>query len=109
MAFSSTLGDRQDEIRFRNPQSPRDETQFPPITSPLRGVGSQMQGQHGVVNDSRATLHRRFTTNTVPTLQNQIQSPLSPIGQQRRMAAEPAEFTTAVSRECSISFYCVVG
>jgi hypothetical protein len=51
-------------------------------------VGSQM----GSSNDVRGQLHRRFTTNNIPTLN----TPLSPIGQQRRQAAEPTEFTTAV-------------
>ncbi|OCK77344.1 hypothetical protein K432DRAFT_122834 [Lepidopterella palustris CBS 459.81] len=93
MAFSNGLGDRADDLRFRNAQSPRDESSFQSITSPLRGVGSQMQAHNAASNDARSTLHRRFTTNTVPILQ----TPLSPIGQQRRQAAEPAEFTTAVS------------
>lgn len=48
-------------------------------------------------NDGRAQLHRRFTTNNIPTLS----TPLSPIGQQRRQAAEPPEFTTAVGRDSS--------
>lgn len=51
-------------------------------------VGAQM----GASNDVRGQLHRRFTTNNIPTLS----TPLSPIGQQRRQAAEPTEFTTAV-------------
>jgi hypothetical protein len=51
-------------------------------------VGTQM----GSSNDGRGQLHRRFTTNNIPTLS----TPLSPIGQQRRQAAEPTEFTTAV-------------
>ncbi|KAH8726076.1 hypothetical protein GQ44DRAFT_706371 [Phaeosphaeriaceae sp. PMI808] len=48
--------------------------------------------QIGSSNDVRGQLHRRFTTNNIPTLS----TPLSPIGLQRRQAAEPAEFTTAV-------------
>jgi hypothetical protein len=52
-------------------------------------VGTQMGASS---NDVRGQLHRRFTTNTIPTLS----TPLSPIGQQRRQAAEPTEFTTAV-------------
>jgi hypothetical protein len=51
-------------------------------------VGSQMAAS----TDGRGQLHRRFTTNNIPTLS----TPLSPIGQQRRQAAEPTEFTTAV-------------
>jgi hypothetical protein len=48
--------------------------------------------QIGSSNDVRGQLHRRFTTNNIPT----VSTPLSPIGQQRRQAAEPTEFTTAV-------------
>ena len=61
---------REDSFAFRN------------------SVGSQM----GSSNDVRGQLHRRFTTNNIPT----VSTPLSPIGQQRRQAAEPTEFTTAV-------------
>jgi len=48
--------------------------------------------------DARAHLHRRFTTNNIPTLS----TPLSPIGQQRRQAAEPAEFTTATYHKLQV-------
>jgi len=51
--------------------------------------------------DARAHLHRRFTTNNIPTLS----TPLSPIGQQRRQAAEPAEFTTAVGQTSSFGTF----
>lgn len=56
--------------------------------------------QMGSSNDVRGQLHRRFTTNNIPTLS----TPLSPIGQQRRQAAEPTEFTTAV--RTNRSSYC---
>lgn len=98
MAFSTGLGDRADDLRFRNAQSPRDESSLPSITSPLRGVGREMQAHNAASNDARATLHRRFTTNTVPTLH----TPLPPIGQQRRLAAEPAEFTTATYHKLQV-------
>jgi len=73
---------------------------YPAGTGPLRSpreesfafrntVGTQMGASS---NDVRGQLHRRFTTNNIPTLS----TPLSPIGQQRRQAAEPTEFTTAV-------------
>ena len=65
-------------------RSPREESSF-------LSLNHAAQNQNG---DGRATLHRRFTTNNIPTLS----TPLSPIGQQRRQAAEPAEFTTAVCR-----------
>lgn len=64
-------------------RSPREET-----FAFRNSVGAAM----GASNDGRGQLHRRFTTNNIPT----VSTPLSPIGQQRRQAAEPAEFTTAV-------------
>ncbi|KAF2118933.1 hypothetical protein BDV96DRAFT_596738 [Lophiotrema nucula] len=89
MAFSANIGEQNDSLRFRAAQSPRDESSFSSITSPLR----QMSSHASSANDARGQLHRRFTTNNIPTLS----TPLSPIGQQRRQAAEPPEFTTAVS------------
>lgn len=83
MAFSSGMGDRN------GLKSPREESSFSSLASPLRAVGAQMGPSS---NDARGQLHRRFTTNNIPTLS----TPLSPIGQQRRQAAEPTEFTTAV-------------
>jgi hypothetical protein len=83
MAFSTGIGDRG------TLKSPREESSFASLASPLRSVGAQMPP---ATNDARGHLHRRFTTNNIPTLN----TPLSPIGQQRRQAAEPAEFTTAV-------------
>lgn len=94
MAFSAGIGDRAPL------KSPREEPSFASITSPLRGggVGSQMSSQmasqmSSASSDARGQLHRRFTTNNIPTLS----TPLSPIGQQRRQAAEPPEVTSAVS------------
>jgi len=84
MAFSTGLGDRG------GLKSPREESSFASLTSPLRAVGSQMAPSSA--SDARGQLHRRFTTNNIPTLS----TPLSPIALQRRQAAEPAEFTTAV-------------
>ncbi|KAF2002512.1 ARM repeat-containing protein [Amniculicola lignicola CBS 123094] len=93
MAFPAGMGERSDDARFRNPsQSPRDESSFASITSPLRSVGTMAS------NDARGQLHRRFTTNNIPTLN----TPLSPIGQQRRQAAEPAEFTTATYHKLQV-------
>jgi hypothetical protein len=64
-------------------RSPREESSFLSLNRAAQNNG-----------DGRAQLHRRFTTNNIPTLS----TPLSPIGQQRRQAAEPGEFTTAVCR-----------
>ncbi|KAG9195692.1 ARM repeat-containing protein [Alternaria panax] len=68
-------------------RSPREESSFLSLNR-----AAQHQNQNG---DGRATLQRRFTTNNIPTMS----TPLSPIGQQRRQAAEPAEFTTALERK----------
>jgi hypothetical protein len=86
MAYSASIGERA------GLRSPHEESSFAPLASPLRPIGSQMGPSS--TSDARAQLHRRFTTNNIPTLS----TPLSPIGQQRRQAAEPsAEFgTTAV-------------
>ncbi|KAH7117974.1 armadillo-type protein [Dendryphion nanum] len=89
MAFSTGIGDRAAL------KSPREESAFTSITSPLRGVGSQMSSAS---NDARGHLHRRFTTNNIPTLS----TPLSPIGQQRRQAAEPPEVTTAMYHKLQV-------
>jgi hypothetical protein len=67
-------------------RSPREESSFLSLNRAAQNNG-----------DGRAQLHRRFTTNNIPTLS----TPLSPIGQQRRQAAEPTEFTTAVCRHFS--------
>ncbi|EKG11259.1 hypothetical protein MPH_11603 [Macrophomina phaseolina MS6] len=93
MAFSSGLGDRPEDRRFRTSQSPREESTFPSFNSPIRSIASQMQAHTSTANDARASLTRRFTTNTVPTMPTL--SPLSPIGQQRRQAAENTELTSA--------------
>ncbi|CAN9256967.1 unnamed protein product [Alternaria alternata] len=66
-------------------RSPREESSF-------LSLNRAAQNQNG---DGRATLQRRFTTNNIPTMS----TPLSPIGQQRRQAAEPTEFTTALERK----------
>ena len=97
MAFSSPHGDRSDEFRYRGPQSPRDEPAggFQSVTSPLRSSaapGQMPSRTPSSGSDARAGLHRSFTMNNVPTL-----SPLVPIGQQRRQAAEPSDLTSAVS------------
>ncbi|KAJ4289718.1 hypothetical protein N0V90_011048 [Kalmusia sp. IMI 367209] len=86
MAFSAGIGERS------GLRSPREEASFASLTSPRRAVGSQMGSSSA--NDPRGQLHRRFTTNNMPTT---LSTPLSPIGQQRRQAAEPAEFTTTTA------------
>ncbi|KAK7706195.1 hypothetical protein SLS57_009734 [Botryosphaeria dothidea] len=104
MAFSSGLGDRPEDRRFRSPQSPREESTFPSFTSPIRSIASQMQAHTSTANDARASLTRRFTTNTVPTMPTL--SPLSPIGQQRRQAAENTELTSATYHKVQLVSEC---
>ena len=88
MAFSTGIGDRGG---LRSPREEQSSFAALGLTSPLRSTfGSQAAPQSA--GDVRGQLHRRFTTNNIPTLN----TPLSPIGQQRRQAAEPQEFTTAV-------------
>lgn len=90
MAFSTGFGERS---AFK---SPREESSpFAPFTSPLRSVGSQLSPS---ASDPRGTLHRRFTTNNMPTLN----TPLSPIGMQRRQAAEPQEFSVATVHKLQV-------
>ncbi|KAF1970172.1 ARM repeat-containing protein [Bimuria novae-zelandiae CBS 107.79] len=74
-------------------RSPREEPSFASLASPLRTVGTQLASSSASASDARGQLHRRFTTNNIPTLS----TPLSPIGQQRRQAAEPADFTTTTA------------
>ena len=79
------------------------DVDFPTFASPLRGLAnnhiSSPQPPNGSsASDARASLTRRFTTNTVPTLPtlSSLALPLSPIGQARRQAAESADLTSAV-------------
>ena len=96
MAFSTGIGDRGG---FRSPREEQSSFAALGLTSPLRSTfGSQAASSSA--GDVRGQLHRRFTTNNIPTLN----TPLSPIGQQRRQAAEPQEFTTAV-RSGVLSFW----
>lgn len=96
MAFSTGIGDRGG---LRSPREEQSSFAALGLTSPLRSTfGSQATTQSA--GDVRGQLHRRFTTNNIPTLN----TPLSPIGQQRRQAAEPQEFTTAV-RSGALSFW----
>ncbi|KAI9689516.1 MAG: hypothetical protein M1822_010167 [Bathelium mastoideum] len=98
MAFSNGFADRSDDLRFRSPQSPNEDS---PLTyssplSPGRGafpakIHTQMQSQAPSANDARTNLHRRFTMNALPTL--------SPIGQQRRLAAEAQDHTTTLEKK----------
>ncbi|KAF9701988.1 hypothetical protein EKO04_000277 [Ascochyta lentis] len=94
MAFSTGIGDRGG---LRSPREEQSSFAALGLTSPLRSTfGSQAASSSA--GDVRGQLHRRFTTNNIPTLN----TPLSPIGQQRRQAAEPAEFTTATYHKLQV-------
>lgn len=72
---------------YRPPQSPRDDQYVAnPLSPPQRNPNRWSASMAGT-NDVRGALHRRFTTNTVPTL--------SPIGQQRRQAAGDMQQTVS--------------
>ena len=65
MAYSNSTGDRMDELRFRQQQSPRNESG---ITSPLRN--GRMPPSMYAHDNGRGSLTRRFTTDSgrVPTI-----------------------------------------
>ncbi|OSS48130.1 hypothetical protein B5807_06383 [Epicoccum nigrum] len=94
MAFSTGIGDRSG---LRSPREEQSSFAGLGLTSPLRSTfGSQAASSNA--SDVRGQLHRRFTTNNIPT----VNTPLSPIGQQRRQAAEPQEFTTATYHKLQV-------
>ncbi|KAL1306571.1 hypothetical protein AAFC00_005256 [Neodothiora populina] len=90
MAFSKGPPERPESLLFRPQPSPREESPFPTFTSPLsplRTLSSRVNASTLVTSpDSRGSLQRRFTTNALPTL--------SPLGQQRRAAAEPKDYVS---------------
>lgn len=91
MAFNNGFGDRIDDIRFRHPQSPRDES-YSGYNSPRRVNGGYMTTHsQSSSNDTRASLQRRFTTDSsiLPTL--------TPIGQQPGQVGEAMDLSSTVS------------
>ncbi len=91
MAYNNGFGDRIDDLRFRNPQSPRDES-YSGYNSPRRVNGGYMATHSQSSNDTRASLQRRFTTDSskMPTM--------TPIGQQPGQVVEPVDLSATVSR-----------
>jgi hypothetical protein len=89
MAFKNGLGDRSDELRFPNPRSPPDETPYSGYISPPRGQVNFMSALRQPVNDTRASLQRRFTEGSG-------KMSLTPIGQPTQ-APEPIDMSTLVS------------
>lgn len=84
MAYSVGLGDRTEEVRHRSSNPSVDESSsFPLYNTALRSNAGRIPSQTSKHAGARASLPRRFTMNAVPTMPG-----LSPIGQQRRQAAE---------------------
>lgn len=98
MAYSPNLPDAFDKARNRNSFTPTDSSLFSFFDVTPR-PNSFREQTHPLANEAaRGSLHRRFTTNTVPLLHNV----LSPIGQPRRQAMEASagpEYSLAVSEK----------
>lgn len=95
MAYNNALTSRLDELRSRNGPITTTSTTTSENTSgyttPARYSGSFMTSHSQSINDARASLQRRFTTDMskVPNL--------TPIGQQPAQAPEPVEVPNTVS------------
>ncbi|KAI4256399.1 MAG: hypothetical protein L6R42_006250, partial [Xanthoria sp. 1 TBL-2021] len=87
MAYNNALTTRLDELRSRNaPITTTTASESSSgYTTPARYSGSFMTSHSQSINDARASLQRRFTTDMskVPNL--------TPIGQQPAQAPEPVE------------------
>jgi hypothetical protein len=64
MAFSGGLNERMEELRFPNVRSPNDEYPYSGYASPPRGQNSFFSSFQPSSNDTRASLQRRFTTDS---------------------------------------------
>lgn len=93
MAYNNALTSRLDELRSRNAPITTTTTSESSsgYTTPARYSGSFMTSHSQSINDARASLQRRFTTDMskVPNL--------TPIGQQPAQAPEPVEVPNTVS------------
>lgn len=94
MAYNNGFGDRMDDLRFRNPTSPREES-YSGFNPPRRANGNFMSTHSQATHEARASLQRRFTTDSgkMPTL--------TPIGQQPGQVLEPMDLSSTVS--CKLS------
>lgn len=99
MAYSSsgTLGDRLDSGRFRSPDIPSTSS-FSFFDQPNTTAVSQNTPQTSSLQEARASLHRRFTTNNLPT----TNAP-SPIGQPRRQQQQQQPETSSPDSTYSVS------
>ncbi|KAL8807010.1 MAG: hypothetical protein Q9182_000991 [Xanthomendoza sp. 2 TL-2023] len=87
MAYNNALTNRLDELRSRNAPITTSTTSenSSGYTTPARYSGSFMTSHSQSINDARASLQRRFTTD-MSKLPN-----LTPIGQQPAQAQEPVD------------------
>lgn len=96
MAYNNALASRLDELRSRNPSTTTTTSENSSgYTTPARYSGSFMTSHSQSVNDTRASVQRRFTTDLSKT------SNLTPIGQQLAQAQEPVEIPNTVSQPLS--------
>ncbi|KAL8717901.1 MAG: hypothetical protein Q9225_004911 [Loekoesia sp. 1 TL-2023] len=86
MAYNNALTSRLDELRSRNPSTATTTSESSSgYTTPSRYSGSFMTSHSQSVNDTRASLQRRFTTD-LSKMPN-----LTPIGQQPAQVQEQTE------------------
>lgn len=93
MAYNNAITSRLDELRSRNPPSTTAGSESSSgYTTPARYSGSFMPSHSQSVNDNRASLQRRFTTD-LSKMPN-----LTPIGQQPAQVQEAVEVPNTVSQ-----------
>lgn len=93
MAYNNPITSRLDELRSRNlPSSTAGSESSSGYATPSRYSGSFMPSHSQSVNDTRASLQRRFTTD-LSKMPN-----LTPIGQQPAQIQEAVDVPNTVSR-----------
>jgi len=95
MAYSLGLNDRFDALRLQrsNTSSSNDEPTFT-FYNPTPRISNTRPVSQSSAFDTRTSLQRRFTTQSVSTL-----SSLAPIGQQRRSGNEINGLTETVRQD----------
>ena len=90
MAFSNGFGERNDEFPFRPSQAPLSDSPFGDFPAQFRNNAMNM-GPPPQPNDRRASLQRRFTTESSGT------PTMTPAGQyQYGRMADPGDLSTTV-------------
>lgn len=93
MAYNNAITSRLDELRSRNlPPTTTASESSSGYTTPSRYSGSFMPSHSQSVNDARASLQRRFTTD-LSKMPN-----LTPIGQQPAQIQEAVDLPNTVSQ-----------